>query len=53
MCVSCGCGKLNDNHGDRRHLTMDQIQEAASAAGSSVKDVAKNIQRAVEQTVPR
>ncbi len=47
MCVSCGCGKPNDDHGDSRHITKDQIDRAASAAGKSPKDVASNIQQAV------
>jgi len=47
MCVSCGCGKPNDNHGDNRHITMDQLEKAASAIGKSPRDVAANIQQAV------
>lgn len=43
MCVSCGCGKPNDDHGDSRHITMSQIEAAAGAAGISVDDVAENI----------
>ena len=49
MCVSCGCGKLNDNHGDNRNITMDQIQQAASAAGQNPRDVASNISKSVSQ----
>ena len=49
MCVSCGCGKLNDNHGDERNITIDQIQKAASAAGFSPSDVVKNMQKGVGQ----
>jgi hypothetical protein len=49
MCVSCGCGKLNDNHGDPRNITMDQIQQAASAANCSPEDVARNIQKGASQ----
>jgi hypothetical protein len=49
MCVSCGCGKPNDNHGDERHITMDQIQKAASAAGCSPADVVKNMQKGIGQ----
>ena len=37
MCVSCGCGKPNENHGDPRHITMQQIQQAAEEAIASVK----------------
>jgi len=50
MCVSCGCNKPNDDHGDSRNITMDQIQKAASAAGMSNADVAKNIQKSVQQS---
>jgi hypothetical protein len=46
MCVSCGCGKYNEDHGDPRHLTMDRLNEAAQAANISVGDVARNIQEA-------
>lgn len=46
MCVSCGCGQLNDDHGDERHITMDKLQEAAKAAKISVMDAASNIEHA-------
>ncbi|MEX0781325.1 MAG: hypothetical protein WD557_01660 [Dehalococcoidia bacterium] len=49
MCVSCGCNKPNDDHGDSRNITMDQIQKAASAAGVSPSDVATNIQKSTRQ----
>lgn len=49
MCVSCGCGKPNDNHGDSRNITMDQIQGAASAAGQTPQKVADNIEKSVKQ----
>ena len=48
MCVSCGCNKPNDKHGDDRHITMEQLEKAASAAGKSTADVAKNIQKSVQ-----
>jgi hypothetical protein len=49
MCVSCGCNKPNDNHGDIRHITMNQLEQAAAAANMSAADVAKNIQKAATQ----
>ena len=49
MCVSCACGKPNDDHGDPRHITMQQLQQAAEAIGKSPKDVASNIQQAVQK----
>ena len=47
MCVSCGCGKPNDNHGNRDLITMDELQRAAKAANESVEDAAKNIAESV------
>jgi hypothetical protein len=47
MCVSCGCKKYQDDHGDERNLTMKDLQAAASAANIPVADVAGNIDEAV------
>ena len=48
MCVSCGCGEPNDNHGgDTRHITMEMLQAAAEAAEISVDDAAHNIVEAI------
>jgi hypothetical protein len=47
MCTSCGCSVLDDDHGDYRSITMADLEEAASAAGVSVEEVARNIQEAV------
>jgi hypothetical protein len=46
MCASCGCGKLNDDHGDKRHITMEDIENAAEAADLSVGEVVENIEAA-------
>lgn len=43
MCLSCGCGEPDDNHGDARHITLDMIQAAAEAAEVSVDQAAHNI----------
>ena len=43
MCISCGCGKPNDNHGNKDLITKDGLDKAAKAAGMSSEDAAKNI----------
>lgn len=43
MCASCGCGVPNDKHGDDRHLTMEEVEAAAEAAGISVEEVVRNL----------
>jgi hypothetical protein len=43
MCLDCGCGELNESHGDSRHITMDSIQAAAEASEISVDEAIKNM----------
>ncbi|MGH2674016.1 MAG: hypothetical protein ACRDKA_02535 [Actinomycetota bacterium] len=44
MCLTCGCGAPNDDHGDSRHITMDELNAAAEAAEISVDEAATNFQ---------
>jgi hypothetical protein len=53
MCASCGCNKLDDDHGDDRHLTMSDLRDAATAAGISLEQVAEHLQDAVQQAGER
>ncbi len=43
MCISCGCGDPNDDHGDSRNLTLNDIDQAAMAAGTTRDKVLQNI----------
>jgi hypothetical protein len=47
MCLSCGCGQPNEDHGDARHITMEELEEAARAADISTQEAARNISQAV------
>lgn len=49
MCASCGCGKPNDQHGDNRHITLDQVKQAAKASEISPMEVAQNLMDSVRQ----
>jgi hypothetical protein len=44
MCLTCGCGIPNDDHGDSRHIIMDELKAAAEAAEISVDEAASNLQ---------
>ena len=48
MCLSCGCGEPNVNHGDTRHITLEDLESAAEAAEISVEEIVKNIQAGVQ-----
>ena len=43
MCVSCGCGEPNERHGDDRHITQEDLDQAAEAAEISREQVIANI----------
>lgn len=43
MCLSCGCGEPDADHGDSRHVTMDVLRKAAQAAEISPQEAADNI----------
>lgn len=47
MCLSCGCGQPNESHGNPDHITQDQVDKAAEAAGITPAEVATNIQSAI------
>jgi hypothetical protein len=49
MCFDCGCGELNESHGDSRHITMDSIRSAAQASEISVDEAIKNMSDGLRQ----
>jgi hypothetical protein len=49
MCLDCGCGELNESHGDSRHITMDSIRSAAEASEISVDEAIKNMSDGLKQ----
>lgn len=42
MCYTCGCGKVKENMGDERNITLKDFEEAAKAAHESVEQAKKN-----------
>jgi hypothetical protein len=50
MCLSCGCGKPNDDHGDPDQITLADLKRAADANGVSVEETVNNISSALVQT---
>jgi len=56
MCASCGCGKPNDDHGDSRNITLQDLDQAAQAAGTTREQVVENMaqceQAASSQSAP-
>ncbi len=48
MCLSCGCGEPDDNHGDPRHITTENLEAAAEAAEITAEEAANNIVEALK-----
>lgn len=44
MCLSCGCGQPNEQHGNPDNITQATIDRAATAAGITPAEVAENLQ---------
>ena len=49
MCMSCGCREPNNDHGDQRHITLDELDQAAQAANISREQAARNILDTLQQ----
>ena len=50
MCLSCGCGEPNEQHGDPRHITMNDLEAAAAASDVSALQAAENIIEGLRST---
>lgn len=48
MCMNCGCGKPDDEHGNPANITARELQRAGAANGQSLRTSAQNILDAVE-----
>jgi hypothetical protein len=48
MCLDCGCHRPDDDHGDPRHLTLQDIRRAAQASGISPQEAVDRIVAAVQ-----
>ena len=44
MCLTCGCGRPHETHGNPDNITYEDLEKAAKAGEVSVADAAKNIQ---------
>jgi len=49
MCMTCGCGRPNDDHGDSANITYDELQAAARAADIDAESAADNLHDLAKQ----
>jgi hypothetical protein len=50
MCLSCGCGEPNQDHGDPRNIIMQKLEEAAQAGDTTPEQAAQNIVEGLESS---
>jgi hypothetical protein len=48
MCMNCGCGQPNDDHGNSANITADDLQAAGEANDQSLRESAQHIIETVE-----
>ena len=49
MCLSCGCGEPNNDHGNPDNITLDDLRKAAKAANIDPEQAADNVHEAASQ----
>ena len=49
MCVSCGCGQLEDLQNDPRHIALRHLDQAAQAAEITREQVVQHILHQAEK----
>jgi hypothetical protein len=49
MCLSCGCGKPHEDHGNPDNITQEKLQKAADASKISLTQAADNIKNGLSQ----
>ena len=49
MCLNCGCGEPNDDHGNAANITLDDLSQASQATGQSLHETIDHMERALDQ----
>jgi hypothetical protein len=49
MCISCGCGRFEESHGDERNITVATLQRAAAASNLRMDEVLNSMREGCGQ----
>ena len=52
MCLSCGCGVADDDHGDPRNITLADLRSAAEAANITMLQLSVNLDQGITIQTP-
>jgi hypothetical protein len=49
MCLNCGCGEPNEDHGNPANITAEDLRRAGEANDQSLRESAQHIVETVER----
>jgi len=49
VCITCGCDEPEANHGNSKHITLQQLKDAAEAAEVDITQLSKNIKEGLKR----
>lgn len=49
MCMNCGCGQVDDRHGNQANIVADDLRQAASASGQDMPTTVSNMRHSLDQ----
>lgn len=49
MCLNCGCGQLEERHGNEANMTASDVRRAADANGQDLSTSVRNMQAALDR----
>jgi hypothetical protein len=49
MCLNCGCGQLDERHGNKANITATDVRRAGDANGQDLATSARNMQAALSR----
>jgi hypothetical protein len=47
MCMNCGCGEINERHGNQGNIVLEDVRRAANASGLDMNATVKNLQQSL------
>ena len=49
MCMSCGCGEINERHGNQENIVLEDVRRAAAASGLDLNATVRHLQASLSQ----
>ena len=53
MCMNCGCGEIDERHGDDANIIADDVRRAAAATGQDLPTTTRNLETSLRQMSER